>query len=141
MKKTKQTLLFLLGLVLCLGLMGCAKKQSDDPWSGATYTEDQEFGTGEKEVQVEVIVGDHSITFTIHTNEDTVGSALAENELIYGDVGDYGLYVKIVNGITADYDLNKSYWAFYINDDYALNSVDMTEINENEKYQLIYTKE
>ena len=51
-----------------------------------------------------------------------------------GGPGAYGLYVKTVNGIKADYDKDKAYWAFYVNDSYAMSGVDSTEIKEGEVY-------
>ena len=72
--------------------------------------------------------------FEIHTDKTIVGEALTELELISGEKGDYGLYVKTVNGITADYDTDKTYWAFYINGEYASSGVDTTEIKEGDSY-------
>ena len=72
--------------------------------------------------------------FEIHTDKTTVGEALLEVGLIDGDVEDYGLYVKEVNGITADYDVDGTYWAFYINDEYASTGVDSTNITEGDNY-------
>ena len=63
-----------------------------------------------------------------------VGDALTELNLISGDEGDYGLYVKTVNGITADYDTDGSYWAFYVNNEYAQTGVDLTPITEGDYY-------
>ena len=45
--------------------------------------------------------------------------ALLALDLIAGEDSQYGLYVKTVNGITADYDTDGSYWAFYIDGEYA----------------------
>ena len=72
--------------------------------------------------------------FEIHTNKETVGEALLELKLIAGEEGQYGLYVKTVNGITADYDKDGVYWAFYINDEYALTGVASTKIDESAHY-------
>ena len=72
--------------------------------------------------------------FEIHTDQETVGAALAELGLIDGDEGEYGLYVKTVNGITADYDADGVYWAFYVNGEYAVSGVDSTPIAEGESY-------
>ena len=72
--------------------------------------------------------------FEIHTDKKTVGDALLELKLIDGDDGDYGLYVKTVNGITADYDVDKTYWAFYVNGEYATAGVDSTDIKEGASY-------
>jgi len=72
--------------------------------------------------------------FEIHTDKTIVGDALQELELIAGEMGDYGLYVKTVNGITADYDVDGTYWAFYIDGEYAMTGVDATEIVVGSSY-------
>ena len=48
--------------------------------------------------------------------------------------GDYGLYVKTVNGVTADYDVDQTYWAFYINGEYASTGVDATSVTAGDTY-------
>lgn len=45
------------------------------------------------------------------------------------------LYVKTVNGITADYDTDQTYWAFYVNGEYASTGVDSTPVNEGDTYE------
>lgn len=92
---------------------------------------------GEGETQFDFTVVDQEgeeTQFEIHTDKETVGEALQDAGLIEGEEGDYGLYVKTVNGITADYDKDGVYWAFYVNDEYASESVDFTEITEGDTY-------
>ena len=72
--------------------------------------------------------------FEIYTNEKIVGDALLKLEMISGEEGAYGLYVKSVNGIVADYDADGTYWAFYINGEYAMSGVDTTTIEEGASY-------
>jgi len=72
--------------------------------------------------------------FEIHTDKTTVGEALFEQELIEGEEGAYGLYVKKVNGITADYDVDQTYWAFYINGEMAMTGVDVTAVEAGATY-------
>ncbi len=72
--------------------------------------------------------------FEIRTDKKTVGEALLEVELIEGEDGPYGLYVKTVNGITADYDVNQTYWAFYINGEMAMTGVDKTDVEAGASY-------
>ena len=141
MKKTiKKAFAILLALVLMAALVSCNKEEKD-VWENAVYTEDQTFGEGAKTVTVEVKAQEKTVTFTVKTDKDIVGAALLDHGLIAGEEGPYGMYVKAVNGIFADYDTDKSYWAFYIDGEYAMSGVDMTEINEGAKYQLVYTKE
>ena len=126
--------------VFILSLVACATVDKTGLWEDATYLKDTEFGKGAKTVTVEVAVEEQLVTFTVHTDKDTVGAALLEHELIAGDESEYGLYVKVVNGMTADYDVDQSYWAFYINGEFAMTGVDATEIDEGAVYQLAYTK-
>ena len=78
--------------------------------------------------------------FEIHTDKTVVGDALQELGLIEGEQGDYGLYVKKVNGITADYNVDGTYWAFYIGDDYGMTGVDMTDITPGATYAFKVSK-
>lgn len=75
-------------------------------------------------------------TKVIETKKWTVGAALLDEEIISGEEGQYGLYIKSVNGITADYDKDKTYWAFYIGEEYAMTGVDKTEIVDGTTYTL-----
>lgn len=92
---------------------------------------------GEGAVQFAFTVVDkdgNEIAFEIHTDKEIVGEALLDLELIAGDDGAYGLYVKTVNGITADYDTDQTYWAFYVDGEYATSGVDTTPIEEGKTY-------
>ena len=63
-----------------------------------------------------------------------------ENELVSGEQGAYGLYVKFINGIEADYDKDKSFWAFTKDGEQLLTGVDGEEISDGAHYELVYTK-
>ena len=78
--------------------------------------------------------------FEIHTDKTIVGDALLELGLIAGEAGPYGLYVKTVNGITADYETDGTYWAFYEGDDYGMTGVDLTEIKAGATYAFKVSK-
>ena len=83
---------------------------------------------------------DNTVTkFIIHTNKTTVGAALLELGLIEGEDSEYGLMVKSVNGITADWETEKAYWAFYINGEYAQTGVDSTGIVADAVYEMVKT--
>lgn len=100
--------------------------------------EAQEIVLGDGSVKITVIVVDadgNETDFVVNTDKETVGDALLEQNLIEGEEGDYGLYVKTVNGITADYDTDQTYWAFYVNGEYASTGVDSTPVNEGDTYE------
>lgn len=114
---------------------------TEAPASDAAVEEVTVLGEGSRMFDFSVVDLEGNETwFEIHTDEETVGGALLAVELIEGDNGPYGLYVKTVNGITADYDKDKVYWAFYVNDEYGMSGVDTTAIKEGEIYSFRIAK-
>ena len=67
-------------------------------------------------------------TQEITTTATTVGEALLAEGLIEGEEGPYGLYVKTVCGTTLDYETDGKYWAFYVDGEYGLTGVELTDI-------------
>lgn len=106
-----RTLLLLLALAALCSLAACADIDKTGAWETATYDRDQEFGKGAKTITVKVIAEEQELTFTIHTDKENLEEALVEHQLIDGDEGPFGIYIKKVNGIVADYDTDKTYWA------------------------------
>lgn len=113
------------------GDAGSAGAQAD----GSGQAELTQLGEGSTVFLFSVVDQEGGETlFEIHTDRETVGDALEELELIAGEESEYGLYVKTVNGITADYDKDGVYWAFYVNDEYAPTGVSDTAITEGDRY-------
>ncbi len=129
--------------VICLLVTAVACNNNNEAtglWANAVYDSNKEFGEGSKTVIVAVSAEDKTINFTIKTDEQYLGDALLAHELISGEESEFGLYIKSVNGIVADYDVDQSYWAFYKNGEYMMTGVDQTEFSDGEHYELVYTK-
>lgn len=141
MKKTMKLVVMTMLCLMMLTLAGCGKKETGDLWADASYTEDVEFGEGAKEVQVKVSMQEKTIIFTFNTDKDILGDILLEHEVIEGEDGPYGLYIKSVNGVQADYDKDQAYWAIYQDGEYLMTGVDSTEIADGDCYEFVYTKE
>ena len=149
MNQGKKVSSFILCMVLivamALSTVGCNGSKDSGAASGdagaqagaEVQREGGELGEGSKEFALTVTDKDGNETqFEIHTDKETVGEALHELNLIDGEEGEYGLFVKTVNGITADYDADGVYWAFYVNGEYAASGVDVTQITEGDSYAL-----
>ena len=146
MKKTNQTrkyssfiLCMVLIVAMALSATGCngggETAVSSGTEANASQSENTVLGEGSVSFPFTVVDLDGMETqFEIHTDQAIVGDALEELGLIAGEEGDYGLYVKTVNGITVDYDADGKYWAFYINGEYAATGVDSTPVTEGESY-------
>lgn len=117
-------------LIAAMALMavGCGSKSAETTASGVSFT-----------FVVTDLEGNES-TFDITTSKATVGEALLDEGLIAGENSEYGLYVTSVNGMTADWDNDQTYWAFYIDGEYAMTGVDATDIVDGTTYGFTLTK-
>ena len=158
--RTKRVLSFILLLVLIAALalttVGCDDKKDDAAvttaattaattadvssasTTAATTADPSVRGEGETEFifKVKTKSGEEK-TFTVRTDKTIVGEALQEVGLIEGDVAQYGLYVKVVDGERVEYETDGKYWAFYVDGAYALKGVDSTEIEAGKVYSFV----
>ena len=88
-------------------------------------------------VSFKVIVTDlegNETTFEYTSNAASVGEALVAEGLVEGHEASYGLYIDAVNEVSADWDNEQIYWAFYINGEYAQTGVDATNVEDGAVY-------
>ncbi len=135
-------------LLLCMSLLlsACGPREVlPEVWEDATYTEDTTLGEGSKTVDVYVTAADKSVKLRVKTDGETLGDALLSLGIVEGDAGPYGLYVKTVNGMLADYDVDASWWGLnrVLSDgtrEAMMTGVDGATIADGEAYELIYSK-
>lgn len=142
----KKILSILLVLAVLLSFAACSGKEgtegitNTEVWVSAVHQEDTTLGEGKKTVNLTVEARDKTVLFTIKTNAKTVGEALKEHNLIQGEESDFGLYIKHVNGIRADYALDGAFWAFCKDGEMLEKGVDQTPIEEGENnYEFVFT--
>ena len=140
----------LLAAILTVTMLFCACTAPETPetsdgnesvqesgiWASAVYNSDVSVGEGGTVFTLKITAEDRTITVTVSTDEAVLGDALVAAGLIAGEEGDYGLYVKTVNGMTLDYDTDGMYWAFYIDREYAMTGVDGENIDSAKVYEL-----
>ena len=124
-------------LIAAAALTGCSGKPAETTGAPEPAGQTTVLGEGSKTMDF-TVVDKEGIThlYTIHTDAETVGQALLELELIDGEEGPYGLYIKSVLGQVLDYETDGMYWGFYVNGDYALTGGDQTPITEGDAYLL-----
>ena len=138
-----------LSCILCIVLIaatalfatGCSDNKAENSAENtavvAIVENGSTIGEGETAFSLTITDGEGNETkVTVRTDKETVGEALLDLGVIAGEEGEYGLYVKTVNGITTDYDTEGTYWAFYINGEYAMSGVDSTNIEAGTEYAL-----
>ena len=141
----KKTILALIALVAVLGLMvgiwyGSRPKSTPkgDDIQTTTQPGDTTPTDYSKYFTVEVVHADGSVkTFEYGTDEDYLGAVLVAEGLIV-ESDSPGLY-NIVDGETADWSVNQSYWSFLINGEMAMEGMNTTLITDGAVYRLEYT--
>lgn len=95
---------------------------------------------GEKHITVEVVHknGDEA-EFSYDTNEEYLGTVLVNEGLISGNQSAYGLYVETVDGETADYNADGSWWKLSCNGEDSQLGVDSVPVNDGDRYTWTYT--
>ena len=123
--KTKRLLSAIFCIILALALIcGCTPKEKSTGSVQKTFTLEVVYEDGQAE-EIELT-----------STEKYVGAALIKEKIIEGEDGKYGMYIKSVNGVVADFNKTGTYWAFYIDGEYATTGVDKTEIKAGAKYSL-----
>ena len=124
-------------LIAAAALTGCSGAPTETTAPTAPDGAVTELGEGSKTFELTVEDKEGVIhSYRIHTDEEMVGFALIEHELIEGEQGQYGMYIKSVLGQTLDYEPDGKYWAFNVNGEYALTGVDQTPIQADTAYLL-----
>jgi hypothetical protein len=96
--------------------------------------------TGEKAISVEVVHSDGSIAdFNYQTDAEYLSEVLLKEGLIEGSESSYGLYVETVDGETADYTANGSYWWLSVNGEDAQTGADGVAVHDGDQFTWTYT--
>jgi len=97
--------------------------------------------SGQKTITLEVVHGDGSSSgFTIETDSENLRGALDQVEgLIGGEESMYGLMVYTVDGETADWDRDQSWWCLTKSGEWLDTGLDGTLIADGDHYEFTYT--
>ncbi len=98
---------------------------------------------GSKAITIEVVDNEKKSTvYELKTDAMYLQGAMDEAKgLTYeGDEGQFGLMVHTVNGVKADYNVDQSYWAFYVNGEYCNYGIAEQPVNDQDAFKIEYTK-
>ncbi len=126
----------ILAVITLFCFVSCAEKvDATGIWESATYLSDTTVGKGEKTVTVEVVAAEQSVTLTIKTNKDDLGSALYE----LGIINDPAFF-DTCNGMLASWEKDQAYWGFKQDGKMLNYGVNDAKINGGESFSIEYTK-
>lgn len=107
-------------------------------WERAQYTEDCEVGSGAHTALITVTIDGKSVLITVKSDKDNLAEMLVETGLAEGDESEYGLYIKRVNGVLADYDVDQAYWSLLQNGVPTAVGASSITITDGDAYELMY---
>lgn len=103
---------------------------------GVYFVTRPDTNEGNKQIIVEVISKDEaSKDFKIKTDKEYLGEALQDEKLVEGEVGQYGLFIKTVDGYTAD-DSKQEWWCITKDSEQVNTSADTTPIADGDHFEL-----
>ncbi len=139
MKTTiKLTAILISTVILLCSLPSCDEKvDATGLWENATYLSDTTLGEGKNTVKVDIVAGEQSVTLTIKTDKETLGEALYEHKIINDPS-----FFNTCNGIVADWDKDKAYWAFHVDGAAAMYGVgdEKAVVSSEADYRIVYTQ-
>ena len=148
MKRNKKLSSFILCMVLIVAMAltagGCnGKTKKESPAANGAETVPQAdgsvLGDGSKVFDVTIVdQEDVETTLEIHTDQETVGAALLELGLIAGEESEFGMFVKTVDGETAD-DSKQEWWCLTKGGETWTSGVDSTEIADGDAFEFTLT--
>lgn len=137
-------LVFLLVTAAALTFTSCNEKVSDnDPSESVSESSSETQSPSESEAEtgtafkLEITFADGKTeTLECKSEAKTLGEYLVEEKLVEGTTSEYGLMITTVKGEKHDFNEDGTYWAFYIDGEYASTGVDSTPIEEGKTYAL-----
>ena len=127
--KNKKLILALVAFVVVIGLM-----------AGIWFATRPETQVGSKTITVTVVHKDGSEKeFVCQTEEEYLGAVLLAEEIVVGEVGEFGLYFNIADGETADYSVDGGWWQILVGEEAAMTGADGIAIEDGGNYNLVYT--
>jgi len=125
--KNKKTLIAIIAVVAVLAIL-----------LGIYFATRPTAVEGEKTFTLTVVHSEGSKEFTISTDEEFLAHALIAEGIINDEGIETGMYFT-VDGETASWEENQSYWAIYVGEEYATVGMNDLPIEDGGVYKLEYT--
>ncbi len=98
---------------------------------------------GAKSITIEVVDNNGASTvYDVHTDAEYLRQAMEEAKGLEfsGAESEYGMMVETVNGITADYNVDQSYWGFFVNGEYCNYGIETQPVTDGDAFRIVYSK-
>ena len=97
---------------------------------------------GAKAITIEVTGKSGAVEkYELNTDAQYLRQAMEEADglTFSGAESEYGMMVDTVNGETADYSADSSYWSFYVNGEYCNYGIETQPVEDGDVFGIVYT--
>lgn len=137
MKRMTRLLALVLCLVAMLSLLASCRKYGKEPEGTLAPAVDDGTPATVKFTLTVTQKDGTSKDFEVSTDKENVGDALLAAGLITGTTSaEYGLFIQTVNGVAADYEKDKTYWAVYVDGEYSSVGISSVKVRAGMKVEL-----
>ncbi len=122
-------------LKICLGLIALAAVIAVMVWAYNKFSEKPVEGS--KAITIEVVGKEKEAAYELKTDAKYLAEAMDEAEGLTYEMED-GM-ILTVNGETADFSKDSSYWAIYVNGEYGMYGVNEQPVEDGDVFKFEYT--
>lgn len=116
-----------------------AQSQSVPAASSQAVVSSETASEAAKALTITVVDGEGASTvFNLNTNQEFLRGALEDEKLVEGEESEYGLFIKTVNGITAD-ESQQQWWCITKNGQAVETGADTTPVADGDAFELTLT--
>ena len=137
---TKKKIIALIALIIAAAALFCVYTVFREKPSSQSFMSDEEaLSSDSKSVIIELIDANGTLTeYKIWTHAEFLKGVMNKADGLEYETVD-GM-VMIVNGERADYTLDGTYWAFYVNGEYCRYGIADQPVNDGDVFRIEYTK-
>ena len=97
---------------------------------------------GTKSITIKVVDNYNTTVYNVQTDAKYLRQAMEEADGLEfsGSEGAFGLMVETVNGVTADWNVDASFWGFYVNGDDCKYGIDSQPVEDGDNFEIVYTR-
>ena len=132
-RKSNKLWIALIALAACIAVM-----------YGVFVRQKPKASEGSKHITIEVVDDNSDVkSYEFSTDAEFLKEAMDELALkeefsFAGEDGDYGFFITTINGLTAIYEEDGSYWSIYVNDEYGQYGADQQPVTDGDTYKFAY---
>lgn len=97
---------------------------------------------GTKSITIKVVDNYNTTVYNVQTDAEYLRQAMedADGLEFSGSESMYGMMVETINGVTADWNVDASFWGFSVNGEECIYGIDTQPVADGDKFEITYMR-